>query len=236
MICVPLKSKEKVIGVLQVINKKYDFFDEEDKEALIALANQVAIAIENADLYQEVKEAFYCTAMALAEAIEKRDPYTGGHTKRVMDYSITIGKAMGLSKRELENLELAAILHDVGKIGVKDDILLKRGRLSPEELEEMIRHTKYGAEILNHLRHLRDVALGVKGHHERFDGKGYPDSLSGEEIPLIARIIAVADSFDAMTSDRPYRKAVDLERAFEELKNNMGTQFDRKVVEAFIRT
>jgi HD-GYP domain-containing protein (c-di-GMP phosphodiesterase class II) len=153
-----------------------------------------------------------------------------------MDYSITIGKAMGLSKRELENLELAAILHDVGKIGVKDDILLKRGRLSPEELEEMIRHTKYGAEILNHLRHLRDVALGVKGHHERFDGKGYPDSLSGEEIPLIARIIAVADSFDAMTSDRPYRKAVDLERAFEELKNNMGTQFDRKVVEAFIRT
>jgi HD-GYP domain-containing protein (c-di-GMP phosphodiesterase class II) len=100
----------------------------------------------------------------------------------------------------------------------------------------MIRHTKYGAEILNHLRHLRDVALGVKGHHERFDGKGYPDSLSGEEIPLIARIIAVADSFDAMTSDRPYRKAVDLERAFEELKNNMGTQFDRKVVEAFIRT
>jgi HD-GYP domain-containing protein (c-di-GMP phosphodiesterase class II) len=236
MICVPLKSKEKVIGVLQVINKKHDFFDEEDKDILAALATQVAIAIENANLYQELKEAFYCTAMALSEAIEKRDPYTGGHTKRVMDYSIGIGKAMGLSKKELENLELAAILHDVGKIGVKDDILLKRGKLSSAELEEMIRHTKDGAEILNHLRHLRDVALGVKGHHERFDGKGYPDSLSGEEIPLIARIIAVADSFDAMTSDRPYRKAIEFERAFEELKNNMGTQFDRKVVEAFIRT
>ena len=235
MVCVPLKTKDKIIGALQVLNKRQGFFDEDDKEALIALANQVAIAIENANLYQELKKAFYYTAMALAEAIEIRDPYTGGHTKRVMDYSITIGKAMGLSKKELEKLELAAILHDVGKIGVKDNILLKEGKLSPEELDEMFRHTKYGAEILNHFRHLNDVALGVKGHHERFDGKGYPDKLCGEEIPLIARIIAVADSFDAMTTDRPYRKAIDLKGALEELRSNIGTQFDKKVVEAFIR-
>jgi HD-GYP domain-containing protein (c-di-GMP phosphodiesterase class II) len=235
MVCVPLKKKDKIIGALQVINKRQGFFDEEDKDALTALANQVAIAIENANLFQELKQAFYYTAMALAEAIEIRDPYTGGHTKRVMDYSITIGKAMGLSRKELEHLELAAILHDVGKIGVKDNILLKKGKLSPEELAEMVRHTRYGAEILNHFRHLSDVALGVKGHHERFDGKGYPDRLCGEEIPLIARIIAVADSFDAMTTDRPYRKAVDLEMAFEELRSNIGTQFDKKVVEAFIR-
>ncbi len=235
MVCVPLKTKDKVIGVLQVINKKKGLFDEDDREALIALANHVAIAIENASLYQELKEAFYHTAMALAEAIEKRDTYTGGHTKRVMDYSVMIGKAMGLSKRELENLELAAILHDVGKIGVKDNILLKKGKLSPEELDEMVRHTGYGAEILNHFRHLRDIALGVKGHHGRFDGTGYPERLRGEEIPLIARIIAVADSFDAMTTDRPYRNAMDFKRAFEELRGNMGTQFDREVVEAFIR-
>jgi HD-GYP domain-containing protein (c-di-GMP phosphodiesterase class II) len=234
MVCVPLKTKDRVIGVLQVINKKEDSFDEEDRDALVSLANHVAISIDNASLYQELKEAFYCTAMALAEAIEKRDPYTGGHTKRVMDYSITIGKAMGLSKRELEYLELAAILHDVGKIGVKDDILLKEGKLTPEELAEMVRHTKYGAEILNHFRHLKDVAVGVKGHHERFDGTGYPDKLCGEEIPLIARIIAVADSFDAMTTDRPYRKAIDFKRAFEELTTHMGTQFDKKVVETFI--
>ena len=235
MVCVPLKKKDKIIGALQVINKRQGFFDEEDKDALIALANQVAIAIENATLYQELKQAFYYTAMALAEAIEIRDPYTGGHTKRVMDYSIMIGNAMRLSKRELENLELAAILHDVGKIGMKDNILLKKDKLSPEELGEMVRHTKYGAEILNHFRHLSEVALGVKGHHERFDGTGYPDKLCGEEIPLIARIIAVADSFDAMTTDRPYRKAIEMERAFEELKYNMGTQFDKNVVEAFIR-
>jgi HD-GYP domain-containing protein (c-di-GMP phosphodiesterase class II) len=236
MICVPLKTKDKVIGVLQVINKKHDFFDEDDKEVLIALANQVAIAIENANLYQELKGAFYCMAMALAEAIEKRDSYTGGHTKRVMDYSVSIGKTMGLPRRELENLELAAILHDVGKIGVKDDILLKVGELDHNELKEMTKHSKYGAEILNHLRQLKDVAPGVKGHHERFDGKGYPDRLSGEKIPLIARIIAVADAFDAMTTDRPYRRAKSPEKALNELRDKMGTQFDRKVVEAFIRT
>src|SRR4030043_740092 len=235
MVCVPLKKKDKIIGALQVINKRQGFFDEEDKDALIALANQVAIAIENATLYQELKQAFYYTAMALAEAIEIRDPYTGGHTKRVMDYSNMKGKEIRFPQRELENLELAAILHDVGKIGVKDNILLKKGKLSPEELGEMVRHPKYGAEILNHFRHLSEVALGVKGHHERFDGPGYPDKLCGEEIPLIARIIAVADSFDAMTTDRPYRKAIEMERAFEELKYNMGTQFDKNVVEAFIR-
>lgn len=234
MVCVPLKIKDRVIGVLQVINKKENSFDEEDREALAALANHVAISIDNASLYQELKEAFYWTAMALAETIEKRDTYTGGHTKRVVDYSITIGKAMGLSRKELEYLELAAILHDVGKIGVKDEILLKQGKLTPEELAEMVRHAKYGAEILNHFKHLKNVAVGVKGHHERFDGKGYPDKLCGEEIPLIARIIAVADSFDAMTTDRPYRKAIDSKRAFEELTSNMGTQFDKKVVETFI--
>lgn len=235
MICVPVKTKDKVIGVLEVINKRHGLFDEEDEEALAALANQVAIAVENANLYQELKEAFYNTAMALAEAIEKRDPYTGGHTKRVMDYSVVIGKAMGLSKKELENLKLAAILHDVGKIGVRDNILLKGDKLSPEELEEINRHPMYGAEILNHLKQLRNVIPGVKGHHERLDGKGYPDHLIGEEISLVAKVIAVADAFDAMTTDRPYRKALSFEVAFKELSDNIGTQFDGEVVKAFIK-
>jgi HD-GYP domain-containing protein (c-di-GMP phosphodiesterase class II) len=235
MVCVPVKTKDKVIGVLEAINRKNGIFDEEDKEALTSLANQVAIAIENANLYQELREVFYGTAQALAETIEKRDPYTGGHTKRVMNYSIAIGKAMGLSKKEIEDLRLAAILHDVGKIGVRDNILLKEDRLDPEELEKMNMHPQYGADILNHVKKLKDIIPGVRGHHERIDGKGYPDNLRDGDIPTIARIIAVADTFDAMTTDRPYRKAMSSETALEELRKNSGIQFDKDVVEAFIR-
>ncbi|MEW6214237.1 MAG: HD-GYP domain-containing protein [Nitrospirota bacterium] len=235
MICVLVKTKDKVLGVLEAINKKHGVFDEEDKEALMALANQVATAIENANLYQELKETFYGTAQALAETIEKRDPYTGGHTKRVMNYSAAIGRALGFSKKELEDLKLAAILHDVGKIGVRDNVLLKEDKLNPDELEKMNMHSKYGAEILSHVKQLKDIIPGVRGHHERFDGRGYPDNLSGNEIPLMARIIAVADTFDAMTTDRPYRKALGFETALDVLKKNIGTQFDREVVETFIR-
>ena len=235
MVCVPVKTKDKVIGVLEAINRRNGIFDEEDKEALTSLANQVAIAIENANLYQELREVFYGTAQALAETIEKRDPYTGGHTKRVMNYSIAIGKAIGLSKKEIEDLRLAAILHDVGKIGVRDNILLKEDRLDPEELEKMNMHPQYGADILNHVKKLRDIIPGVRGHHERIDGKGYPDKLKDGDIPTIARIIAVADTFDAMTTDRPYRKAMSSETALEELRKNSGIQFDKDVVEAFIR-
>src|SRR3990172_2439762 len=128
MLCVPVKTKDRILGVLQAVNKKEGMFDDEDREALFALANQVAVAVENANLYTELKDAFYGTAKALAETIEKRDPYTGGHTHRVMDYSLAIGRMLGLSAKETENLKLAAILHDIGKIGVRDNILLKNGR------------------------------------------------------------------------------------------------------------
>jgi len=235
MVCVPVKTKDKVLGVLEAINKRNGTFDEEDKEALMALGNQVATAIENANLYQELKETFYGTAQALAETIEKRDPYTGGHTRRVMNYSSAIGRSMGLSKKQMEDLKLAAILHDVGKIGVRDNVLLKEDRLTADEIEKMNMHPKYGAEILNHVKQLKDIIPGVRGHHERVDGKGYPDKKSGNDIPLIAKIITVADTFDAMTTDRPYRKALSNETALGELKKNIGTQFDREAVEAFIK-
>jgi putative nucleotidyltransferase with HDIG domain len=235
MLCVPVMTKEKILGVLQVINKKHGKFDEEDKEILVALANQVAVAIENANLYEELKETFYGTAQALAETIEKRDPYTGGHTKRVMNYSLAIGRYLGLDKTEMDNLKLAAILHDIGKIGIRDNVLLKEDRLTPEEFESMNMHTSYGAEILEHIKQLKSVIPGVKGHHEKYDGTGYPDGLKGTEIPLAARIIAVADTFDAMTTDRPYRKALSAEAAFNELKKFAGKQFDPEVVEAFFK-
>ena len=233
MICVPVKTKDKILGVLQTINKKAGTFNEEDAEILSALANQVAVAIENANLYQELKDAFYGTAQALAETIEKRDPYTGGHTKRVMNYSLAIGRMLGLNRAELENLKLSAILHDIGKIGVRDSVLLKESRLDPAELEAMNMHPKYGSDILSHVKQLKDVIPGMRGHHEKYDGTGYPDGLKGSEIPLTARIIAVADTFDAMTTDRPYRKALSAESAFEELRKYAGRQFDPAAVEAF---
>ncbi len=234
MVCVPLKTKGKVIGVLETINKR-GLFDDEDCRILSALANQVAIAVENANLYRELRDAFHDTAQALAETIEKRDPYTGGHTQRVMKYSLAIGKMMGLTEKEIEELKLAAILHDIGKIGIRDSILLKKGRLDKDELDAMSRHAEFGSEILLHVKQLKGVIPGVRGHHERYDGAGYPDCLRGEDIPIIARIIAVADTFDAMTTDRPYRKGLSVSAAVSELRTCSGTQFDGAVVEAFVR-
>lgn len=235
MICVPVKTKEKILGVLEAINKQSGDFTDEDMEILTALSNQVAVAIENAGLYQELKETFYGTAQALAETIEKRDPYTGGHTKRVMNYSLAIGRVMGLEKSEMENLKLAAILHDIGKIGIRDDVLLKPGKLDQEELSIMNMHPRYGAEILNHVKKLKEVIPGMRSHHEKYNGDGYPDKLEGDKIPLIGRIIAVADTFDAMITDRPYRKALSVETALEEIRKCSGKQFDPEVAKAFLK-
>jgi HD-GYP domain-containing protein (c-di-GMP phosphodiesterase class II) len=235
LVCVPVRTKDKILGVLQAINKSDGTFDDEDMQILSALADQVAVAIENATLYEQLKETFYGTAEALADTIEKRDPYTGGHTRRVMDYSLAIGRRLALAKSVLEDLRLAAILHDIGKIGVRDDVLLKTDRLDDEELRKMNMHSAYGSEILGHVRQLREVIPSVRGHHEKIDGTGYPDGLTGEDIPLPARIIAVADTFDAMTTDRPYRKGLSVETAIGELKKLSDIQFDSEVVNAFIK-
>jgi HD-GYP domain-containing protein (c-di-GMP phosphodiesterase class II) len=235
MICLPVKLKDKLVGVLEVINKKNGLFSHGDREILTALSNQVAVAIENARLYDQMKETFYSTVHALADTIEKRDPYTGGHTRRVMNYSLAIGKALGLSEKGMIDLKLSAILHDIGKIGVSDRILLKNERLTFDEFNVIIMHPAYGAEILNHIRQLRDIVPGVKWHHENYDGSGYPDGLKGEAIPFIARIISVADTFDAMTTDRPYRKGLGTGAAIEELKAKAGIQFDPVVVDAFVK-
>ena len=233
MVCAPVRAKERTLGVLQAINKKEGKFVPDDLEIFRTLADQVASAIENANLYEELRETFYGTAMALAESLEKRDPYTAGHTRRVSRYSEAIGSRVGLSRQELETLKLSAILHDVGKIGVRDNVLLKHASLEAEELEAMGNHPQYGAEILRHVRQLKDVIPGVRSHHEKYDGTGYPDRLRGEEIPQNARIIAVADTFDAMTTDRPYRKALSFKTAIGELHSCSGTQFDPSFVEFF---
>jgi HD-GYP domain-containing protein (c-di-GMP phosphodiesterase class II) len=235
LICVPVKVKEKVIGVLEAINKqKEEDFDQEDLSLFISLADQVAIALDNARLYQELEEMFFQTAESLADAIEKRDPYTGGHTQRVTLYSSAIAKYLQLNPMERKWLKIASVLHDIGKIGIEDQILRKPDRLSSEEFNMIKRHSDMGAEIIEHIRQLREIVPGVKYHHEMINGKGYPDGLKGENIPLLAKIVAVADTYDAMTTNRPYRKALEKEAAIEELKKCSGTQFDSQVVEAFI--
>jgi len=235
LICVPVKVKEKVIGVLEAINKqKEEDFDQEDLSLFISLADQVAIALDNARLYQELEEMFFQTAESLADAIEKRDPYTGGHTQRVTLYSSAIAKYLQLNPMERKWLKIASVLHDIGKIGIEDQILRKPNRLSSEEFNIIKRHSDMGAEIIEHIRQLREIVPGVRYHHEMMNGKGYPDGLRGESIPLLAKIVAVADTYDAMTTNRPYRKALEKEAAIEELKKCSGTQFDSQVVEAFI--
>ena len=234
MIVVPVASKERMVGVLQAINKKDGSFTDDDLEMLETLAHQVGTAIENALLYQEQRETFLGITLALAEALEKRDDYTGGHTRRVCEYSMAIAQHMNVSARQLKELHLSAILHDIGKIGVPDRVLQKPGRLEPDEIAEMNRHPVLGSEILEHVKSLRAMIGGVRNHHEKYDGSGYPDHKSGEGIPLIGRIIAVADAFDAMTSTRPYRVALSHETAIKELVTCSGSQFDPNVVQAFV--
>jgi putative nucleotidyltransferase with HDIG domain len=185
--------------------------------------------------FDVLRRTFYETSQALADAIEMRDAYTGGHTKRVTEYSLAAGTRLGLKPDELERLRVAAILHDIGKSGVDDRVLRKPGRLDRLEIEQMQKHPALGADILDHVHYLADILPGIRSHHERTDGRGYPDGLQGERIPLVARIIAVADTYDAMTSDRPYRRGMNKSAAIREIARCSGTQFDTRVVQAFMR-
>jgi HD-GYP domain-containing protein (c-di-GMP phosphodiesterase class II) len=245
MIAVPLKSKDRIIGVLQALNKLPEVpekpsthtwadFSKEEQKLLETLSHQVSIAIENSKLYSDIKKSFFETVEALAEAIEKKDRYTGGHTKRVVYYSMCIAKYMGLSAETLEQLRMGAILHDVGKIGIEDKILKKQAPLDKEEWAIMQKHPEIGFDIMGRVEGLKDIVSAMRYHHERWDGNGYPYKLKGEEIPLIARVVSVADTYDAMVSTRPYRKGMDPKIAFDEITKYSGTQFCPTVVTAFV--
>lgn len=236
VMCVPLRYRGRVKGVLYVdsLHAARGFTDE-DLEILESLADHAAIAMENAELAQENREMFLHTIEALAQAIEKRDPYTGGHTRRVLELSLAIGREMGLGPEEQENVRLAALLHDIGKIGVDDAVLRKAAPLTDEDFLQIRAHPEIGGQILGPVRKLRGAVPGVVMHHEKIDGTGYPLGLKGEQIPLVARIVAVADAYDAMVTDRPYRRGMAPEVALAELRRFAGTQFDAHVVEAFER-
>ncbi|MBF0459016.1 MAG: HD domain-containing protein [Nitrospirae bacterium] len=233
IICSPVKAREKALGVVIAGTVEPYNYSADDLHFFCTLVSQAAFAMDNARLYESLKKAFIKTVNTLAETIEKRDPYTGGHTKRVMTYSIAIAEILGISAGDRERLVLASVLHDIGKIGISDHVLRKTTKLTDEEFEEIKTHTTCGQEILAYIEELQGIIPGIRSHHERFDGRGYPDKLKGLEIDLIARIIAVADTFDAMTSDRPYRKGLPFDTALEEMRRCAGTQFDAMVVEAF---
>ncbi|MCD4784552.1 MAG: GAF domain-containing protein [Candidatus Eremiobacteraeota bacterium] len=238
---VPLKIKNEVIGVLNVSKTSQYRFTETDLKLLFNLASLAAQAIERASLYKdikdsldEIKSSYMSTVKALSKAIEAKDPYTKGHVDRVAKYGLAI--AMELEPALLKNdmFRYALVLHDIGKIEIPDHILTKPGGLTNEERAIIRRHPEVGAQILSPVKFLKGAADMVKHHQERYDGKGYPKGLEKEEIPLAARIIAVADSFDAIISNRPYRQARTVLTAKEEIIKNAGTQFDPTVVSAFL--
>ena len=189
---------------------------------------------ELSDTYEKLEKAYLDSIETLRYTVEAKDPYTRGHSDRVAEYSVLIGEKLGLSEEDLRTLRIGGLFHDIGKIGIPDSILLKESKLSDDEYSQIKNHPTIGAHILQNATIFQDILPIVKHHHERYDGNGYPSKLKGEEIPYFARIAAVADTFDAMTSKRTYRNAIPLEEVKEEIKRCEGTQFDPSIAETFL--
>jgi HD-GYP domain-containing protein (c-di-GMP phosphodiesterase class II) len=246
-VAIPSYFRDELLGILLLGSKKDGTeFDPDELTFFIALASDVAMAIRNAQLFAELEaelqkehRLFLNTTVALAQAIDAKDHYTHGHTSRVTDISIAIAEKLGETneafrdKKFLENVLIASLLHDIGKIGIPEAILNKKGKLTEEEFAIIKQHSSIGTNILAPIPELAEVIQGVRHHHERFDGGGYPDGLMGKAIPLIASIISVADAFDAMNSDRPYRAKLSIDQALAEIERNSGTQFDPDVAGVF---
>lgn len=249
--CIPAFFREELIGVM-ILGEKFNrkSFTKEELGFLSILASDVAMAIQNAWLFEDLqaqvehnKRLFLNTVMALSAAIEAKDRYTLGHTERVTRYALKIAeevaffKHMDQSEKEefYEDVRIAASLHDIGKIGVSEAILNKQESLTPEERKEIEKHPLIGYEIVSPIQEFKEVVLGIKYHHERYEGGGYPEGLRGRKIPLIAAVISVADAFDAMSTDRPYRKAFSKEEVIKEILNQKGKQFHPLVIKSFLR-
>jgi len=235
MLCIPVTHKQQTVGVLQAINKFDSGFTKDDARLLYALANQIAVALENARLYGDLKESLYSVVQVLASTIEKRDPFSSGHSKRVTKYALEIGKYLKFNKEELVTLKLGSLLHDVGMIAISDNILQKQSRLLDAEKEQIMKHVSIGQDILKDIKPLKRIIPIIKYHHERYDGKGYY-GIFGDEIPLMARIVAVADAFDSMTNERPYSRCRGYDGAKAELAKQSGKKFDPNIVNAFFKS
>jgi len=235
ILCIPMKLQDGIVGIINLTEKKGEkSFTSGDLKLLSAVAYQTAISIQNTRLVEDLKDLIFNIIKSLISAIDAKDHYTRGHSERVTDLSVAIGRAMGLEDEIIETLQMAGLLHDIGKIGVPEAVLLKEGKLTIEEWAFIKAHPDYGVRIIEHIKQMEEIIPLVRHHHERFDGRGYPEGRKGSEIPLGARIINVADAYDAMTSNRPYRKKLSEDVARDELKNNAGSQFDREVVNVFL--
>ena len=248
VVCIPSYFRDDLLGILLLGSKKNaGQFLREELDFFLALASDVAMAIKNALLFADLqleldrnKRLFIHTTVALAAAIDAKDHYTHGHTSRVTNLCLAIArKIMQKNKKAfevkfLEDLHIASLLHDIGKIGIPESILNKNGPLNDEERKCMQEHPLVGVTILEPIKELENAIVGVKYHHERYDGSGYPEGLKGNQIPLIASIIAVSDAFDAMTTDRPYRRRLSTDEVIEEIKSLSSKQFDPQVVTALV--
>lgn len=246
---IPLKVQDQVIGMLNAYSYTRGYkFSEGQRRLLSVLGSRAAVSIENARLYEQLVKTndnlrkantslhdnFRATIVGFARALEESDRYTRGHSERVSRYAELIGNRLSLSENELERLRWAALMHDIGKIGIKSDKLNKPGKLSVEELAMFRTHPAKGKRILEPIPSMEDLIPGAFCHHEAWDGSGYPQGLMGENIPLLGRIVAIADTYDAMTSDRSYRRAMQHDIAIGEIDRCSGSQFDHRLVEVFL--
>ncbi|MDT8395735.1 MAG: GAF domain-containing protein [bacterium] len=236
LLCVPLKIKGQVSGVLNVTNRKGGgSFDERDLFLLTILGNHAAIAIENAKLYTAIRESYFKTIKALVNAVEAKDSWTKDHSENVTNYSLKIADYLGLSDQQKDIIRYAGVLHDIGKIVISSTITDKPGKLTGDEWERIKEHPLIGQRILDPIDYLEPVKICIQTHHERCDGSGYPFGLRAHEIPLETRILSVADAYDAMIHSRPYRSALTVKDAVDELKRSAGSQFDQAVVGSLVR-
>ena len=235
-VAVPLITRNKVIGIMAAERiKGLSDFTSNDLDYVMNFCNQIAISLENARLIENMKQSFVSSILSLASALEVKDPYTRGHSNRVASYSTIIARRMGMDEEIVEMIRLMALMHDVGKIGIPDSIINKQGRLSVEEFMAIKRHPLVSLSIIEPLLPNNPELCHIRSHHERYDCLGYPDGLTGKEIPVEARIMAVADSFDAMTTNRPYRSAMSRKAALKEIEKNRGTQFCPEIAEVFVQ-
>jgi HD-GYP domain-containing protein (c-di-GMP phosphodiesterase class II) len=235
ILAVPMQREDATLGCLFALEKSIGEFDSQDAKLLFSLANESAIYLENAILYDDVHGLMMGLLHSLTSAVDAKDSYTCGHSERVALLARELSDVIGLSEELSDRIYMAGLLHDVGKIGVPEAVLQKTGKLTVEEFDQMKKHPAIGARILKDVPQISDLIPGVLHHHERFDGRGYPAKLSGHDIPLMGRIICLADCFDAMTSNRTYRQALPLEVALLEIRRAAGTQFDPELADSFLK-